>query len=273
MDSTDGSFSYGPAQISFKRYGYGAKKILAFHGFGQQAENMLPLAKVFDTDYSFYSFDIFFHGRSLWQAKDVPISQEFWQAFFHRWLESENIDRFTLIGFSMGCKFCLSTLHAFPERTDRIILLAPDGLAPNRLYRLAVGTERMRNFLKKLIFKPFSFFALVSTLRTLHLVNPSLLKFAASQMNTREKRWRVYNSWISFRMLHFSPADTAELLNRYRIPAEIFIGKFDRVITRRSIEPLVAQLHNARLHVLESGHGDFVLKAARFYRQELGVAA
>ena len=273
VECTEDTFSYGPARVTCFKYGGGEKVMLAFHGFGQQAWHIAVPARQFKQHYTVYSFQLFFHGGSLWQAKEVPVSTDFWADFMKQWLQREGIERFSLTGFSMGCKFVLATLHALPRQTERVILMAPDGLAPNLLYKFAVGSKQMRGFLKQLIFKPRTFFAIVSTLRTLHLVNQTLLKFAASQMNTREKRWRVYNSWVCFRHLYFSPAATAELLNRHQIAIEILLGKYDKVITRRSITALAAKLQNVHIEVLETGHGNFLEKAARFYADENRKAA
>ena len=47
------------------------------------------------------------------------------------------VQNFSLAGFSLGGKFALATLEAFPEKTKGIILLAPDGIKTSFWYSLA----------------------------------------------------------------------------------------------------------------------------------------
>ena len=47
-------------------------------------------------------------------------------------LRKENISRFDVAGFSMGGRFALATLEAFPEKIGNVFLIAPDGEKQSR---------------------------------------------------------------------------------------------------------------------------------------------
>lgn len=273
METSEDSFSFGPAHIHFRRFGTGAKILIAFHGFGQTGQNMLPIARKLGSDYTLICFDLFFHGNSIWAAEQLTIEPAFWTQFFKQWLERENIGRFSLLGYSLGCKFLFHSLMATPEKVDTVWLLAPDGLNDHPLYKFAVNNPIGQKVLKELVTRPHSFFWAVTLLSTFRLVNKSLLKFAASQMNTREKRWRVYNSWIAFRRLGVEPLHLAETINRNSIAITIYLGKYDKVITRKAISELTANLPDHKLLVIESGHSDIIDRTARQFAQNTTVFA
>src|SRR6185369_8313514 len=98
-------------------------------------------------------------------------------------------------GFSVGAKFVLATVELFPERINKIVLLAPDGIKNNFWYSLATGTSLMRSLFRSLILKPKRLQTLIKLLKFFHFENKNLLRFAEFQLGTEERRQRVYNSW------------------------------------------------------------------------------
>ncbi len=105
-----------------------------------------------------------------------------------------HIDKASFMGFSMGARFALALTEGLPNKTEELILIAPDGVKPSHLYHLATGPSIMRRILRSLVINPTPFKLLTKVAVTLHLADKGVIKFAETQMNTREKRHLV--QWL-----------------------------------------------------------------------------
>jgi pimeloyl-ACP methyl ester carboxylesterase len=85
-----------------------------------------------------------------------------------------------------------------------------------------------------------------------------LIKFAELQMNTEEKRKRVYYSWVVFRHLTFDLISIAKLINDHSIALTVVVGKYDKVIRPENMNKLLRHIPRHRLIVLEVGHNNLI---------------
>lgn len=245
--------------LNHKVYPGGPKTLLAFHGFGQNAEAMGPLAQGLSPTYTLYSFDLFFHGNSTWKNTGRTLSKKDWTRILSQVLQFYDISSFTLAGFSLGGKLVLATLEAFPTRVERVLLMAPDGIDTSFWYNLATYPPIFRQYFKSMITKPQRFHNLMKALKKLNIVDKGLTKFAARQMNSNRKRYQVYYSWVVFKELKFDLDQIADIFNDHNIPVNIWMGKYDRVIKTRRLEKLIGKLEHCELHFLDCGHNDLVI--------------
>ena len=245
----------------YKKTGKGKNILLLFHGFGQDHQAFTSLTETVSDTYTCYSFDLYFHGRSTWAHDEQPLQKQAWKAIINTFLQKENIETFSLLGFSLGSKLALVTLEAFPERTKEIFLLAPDGIKTNFWYTLATGSFILRKLFKSMILHPERFLAITSTLQKLNLVDKSLLRFAGHQMNTPEKRKRVYYAWVVFRRLKFNPQTIATLINTHHIATTILAGKHDKVIKPEAFKNFIPRLKKVRFEILNTSHHGLIAEA------------
>ena len=125
--------SYRNSTIGYCRFGSGPKTAVCFHGYGEEASVFAFLAQYAGNQYSFYAIDLPFHGKTEWDDgwdfthKDLQQIVEIITREDNQKSENKK-QKITLIGFSLGGRAVLSLYQAMPERTDRIVLLAPDGL-------------------------------------------------------------------------------------------------------------------------------------------------
>lgn len=159
-----------------------------------------------------------------------------------------------MAGFSIGTKFLLATLEAFPAQTEELFLIAPDGIKPDFWYNVSTRTALFRNLFKSLINRPGWFFMLLNGLQRLRILPKEVIQFARSQMRTPEKRSQVYHSWVVFRELRVHAHQTAHVINQYHIPVNVLIGKHDRIIDEKKVAPLLQHLEQYSLDIEESGH-------------------
>ncbi len=252
------------SKLIYTTYGNGKKKLLAFHGFGQSAKDYSSFSEAVQDEYTVYSFDLFFHGESIWKKKEKPLEKESLAKFISAFLEKENIKRFSLVGYSLGAKFSLTILEKFSAQIDSIVFIAPDGIKTNFWYSLATYPILLRRFFKVMIINPKPLFGLMRFLKKMRIVDKGLYKFATSQLITESQRNRVYYSWTVFRHLYFDITDIASLINIHQIKVKIYLGKFDNIITENNMGVLLKLLNDYDLNMLDVGHSTLLNAVANF---------
>lgn len=246
--------------LFYRKEGTGKKNLLLFHGFGQDHTAFDSARKALTSEYTCYSFDLYFHGGSVWPDEDVPVSKDEWKRSIGGFLQKNNIESFSMASFSIGAKFLLATLENFPEQTHEIFLIAPDGITINFWYHLATRSTIFRKIFKGITERPEKFFTLLKIAQKYGLVRKDVAVFARHQMRSPEKRWQVYRSWVAFRELHFPAQEAAMLINEHEIPVNILIGKYDYVIPQKRITPLLKYLRQYSLDIEEAGHHQLLSK-------------
>ncbi len=250
------------AALHYTSIGAGNKTLLLFHGFGQDNEVFQPLAHALSSTYTLYIFDLYFHGKSKWANDESPLKKEEWKKIINTFLSENMLERFSVGGFSLGGKFAMATVEAFPEKTEALFLIAPDGIKTSFWYSIATYPFLFRKLFKSMITKPGRFNAIANAIQSIGLVDKGLIRFAEHQMNTQEKRNQVYYSWVVFRRLTFDLNKLAKLLNAHHIPVTMVTGRYDKVILTRNMNGLVKKLNNPQVEVLESGHNGLVVSDA-----------
>jgi pimeloyl-ACP methyl ester carboxylesterase len=238
------------AILSVKKYGTGREALLLFHGYGQDA----TVFKGFEG----YSIDLFFHGKSVWPNDEEPLEKEEWKALVSEFLDKNEIGAFRVLGFSMGAKFALATLEAFPDRVKEIILLAPDGIKTSFWYSLATYPIAFRKFFRSMIGNHKRFVQIASMAKKLGLIDKGVLRFVETQMDSEEKRKRVYYSWVVFRHLSFDLDKIAGLINKNKIKLRLFVGRHDKIITAANMKRFISKVPDAEFEILDAGHNNLI---------------
>ncbi|MBS1486882.1 MAG: alpha/beta hydrolase [Bacteroidetes bacterium] len=255
---------YDTSNLQYYKNGNGAKTILLFHGFGQDHHAFDTWIERMKGEYTLYGFDLFFHGASDWHGSR-PVEKEDWKNILEIFFQQESIHEFEMAGFSLGGKFVLATLEAFPQRVKKIWLLAPDGIKINFWYRLATYPLLTRALFHSFIFRPKIFFALIHFFDRFGLASKYLLRFALSQMDTEEKRKRVYHSWIYFRHLRFDMREVAAHINSHHIPLTVCVGKHDKVIPAKDMHRLLKFVPHGKFEVPDTGHNQLIEKVFPYF--------
>lgn len=236
--------------LNYTRSGAGEKIMLTFHGYGQDNS-------IFEkyTGYTFYHIDLFFHGKSIWNKGEEPLEKREWKKLIEDLLTQNNIQSFSLLGFSMGGKFALATLEAFPNKINEIILLAPDGIKTSAWYSLATYPIAFRNFFKSMIANHTRFLRIARTAKKLGLIDNGVLRFVETQMDSEEKRKRVYYSWVVFRHLEFDIERIKRLMKENDIELKLYVGQYDKIIKANDMKRLTS-----KIEILDAGHNDIIRK-------------
>ena len=246
--------------------GTGERNLFVFHGFGQDHQAFQSISESLSEYYTLFVFDLYFHGKSEWGYDEKPLEKEEWKETINILLSEYNIKSFSLAGFSMGGKFVLATAEAFPELTESIFLLAPDGIKTSFWYSLATYPILFRKFFKTLINHPEPLAIIIKLLKRANLMDKGLLRFVEYQMNTPDKRERVYYSWVVFRNLTVDLKIIARLVNHHSIPLTLIVGKYDKVITAKNMNRLLKRIKSYRLELVDTGHNGLIRESAKYLR-------
>ncbi|MVM32245.1 alpha/beta fold hydrolase [Spirosoma sp. HMF4905] len=243
--------------IAYQKFGNGQAIILAFHGFGQSSEVFAPLETTLGNQFTIFAMDLFFHGNSQYVG-DQLLTKSAWQGFIAVFLREQRIDRFSLMGFSLGGRFALATVEAFADRLDQLLLLAPDGITRSAWYWVATGSGLGRRLFRYVLEHLSMLNALGHTLTQLGLLNRTVMRFAEISLGTYEQRELVYKSWTQFRLIHPNLKAISKLLNDHSVQVRFFTGAFDRIVPGTYILPLTKQLRHFELTVLKTGHNHLI---------------
>lgn len=247
------TLQYQSSQIHVSRFGAGPDILLAFHGFSENGKSFLALEPSLGSTYTIYAFDIPYHGETKWNEPSHFTTADL-IAIVKQFIAESKIDRFSVLGFSMGGKCALYIAKTFPEKIDELFLLASDGIKTNKIYNVAVYPKWGRELFKTTIRHPRWFFFMINTLNKLKILSPWLYKFTYNHMETKEKRQRLYNTWIS--MSEFNPdiKEVKEKINQFEIRVFLFFGKRDEVIKPEVGIAFCEGLKHCNLTLLDRGH-------------------
>ncbi|MFT4032836.1 MAG: alpha/beta hydrolase [Siphonobacter sp.] len=249
-------------KLAYHIFGAGPLSLLAFHGVGQTGYAYESWGTELGHIFTIYAFDLPFHGDNPSIHRPVLTKAE-WKSFLEVFLRERAINQFRVAGFSMGGRFALASLEAFPERILQAYLLAPDGLVENRYYRFAVGSSITRQLLKFFVKHPSLVETLANILKKAGFIHPSTVRFVNWMLNSPEKQLQVYESWITFRKLRFSPQKLADILNQHHIPVECLMGEFDRLMPPGQALILTSKTPHAFRTILPCGHHRLIEQAAK----------
>lgn len=244
---------YKNSGIAWYRFGNGVKPVVCFHGYGEDAMGFEFLSRQAGSSFSFYAIDLPFHGKTEWN-EGLSFTETELSEIIRAILGNSTIE-YSLIGFSLGGRVALSLYQVSPEKIDKIVLLAPDGLKLNFWYWLATRTSMGNRFFAFTMKHPGWFFGFLKFLDKLKLVNPSIFKFVNQYIGDEEVREALYTRWTGLRKLRPGLKKIKLLVKQNSTLVRLVYGKHDRIIVssvgqkfRKGIEEY------CNVRVIEAGH-------------------
>ncbi|MBP6642510.1 MAG: alpha/beta hydrolase [Flavobacteriales bacterium] len=227
-------FTHG-ITLAYRTYGHGPSVVIAFHGFGRTGADFEVLTKTLGEACTIHAFDLHFHGKSpsYPERASTPFTPHELAVFFTAFLDSMTTKKATVLGYSLGGRIALSLLTTMPERFERLILVAPDGLKTRPWYRALAATQMGEWAYRRFVEHPEKIHLFMDGLRATRLMSQKMHRFLKGQTDSQAKRMLVRDVWLSFRSIEPDLEEVAAIATARTIPINIFFGKFDSVIKPR----------------------------------------
>lgn len=252
MSLQSGILKYKNNKVHCIRIGSGSKLLIAFHGFGHDAGVFTPLAQSLPVDYTLVAIDLPGHGQTQWT--DTHIRKKDLMAIVQGIKNDCAVERFSLLGYSLGGRVCLNIVEQQPNWIDKLVLLASDGLQKNIWYHLATQNILGRAVFKSVVHQPEGWLRKAEFLRKYKLLDESRMKFVRHQLMNATVRGRLSYVWpVTSRLIANIPIIKWNI-NKHKIEVHLFMGKYDRIFPIAQGEAFIKKLKNAQLHLLDTGH-------------------
>ena len=231
----------------------GAETLVMLHGFGANKDNWLRMARHLTGDYNIYAFDLPGHGDSS-KPLDIGYSIADQVGYVHAMLNELGLDRFHMMGNSMGGAITALYAATYPDRIRTAVLFDPAGVfeydselvtrvmnGDNPLIVKQAGDfERLVDFaLEK---KPFVPWPIYSVMEDQAIANRAVNEriFAAIRDSGYQPGFR-------------------DALEQITAPVLVVWGRQDRITDYRNGAIFIERIPNARLELLEGvGHAPMV---------------
>ena len=252
-------FSYKRSRISYYRFGSGPGIAICFHGYGEEGMLYRFFDKYAGGDYTFYSIDLPFHGKTEWN-EGLMFTDSDLQQIVNGIVETGHANfgtnkGFTLLGFSLGGRIALSLYQEQPQTIEKILLLAPDGLKVNFWYWLSTQTSIGNRLFAFSMKNPGWFLGFLRVANKLKLVNASIFKFVNYYIGNKEARLHLYQRWMCLRRLKPEPSRIKNYIRQYQTKTRLIYGKYDRIILPSRGEKFRNGIEDfCTINVIDSGH-------------------
>lgn len=243
---------YRSSHIHYLFHSAGNKLLVCFHGYGEEGASFNFLQEYTGGEYSMCAIDLPFHGKTEWK-EDRPFQIDDLAAIVR--LIAGETKPLILIGYSLGGRIALSLLEKMPEQTQKLVLLAPDGLKMNFWYWLSTQTWLGNRLFALTMKKPEWFFGFLKLLNRLKLVNASIFKFVHYYIDNKEARELLYKRWTSLRKIKPHIKTIKSLIKTKSIPVRLIYGKHDRIILPERGEKFRKGIEEqCQISIIHSGH-------------------
>lgn len=247
------SLIYNGYNIEYYQYGSGSKWLFCLHGLGEEGNSFSIFEQYLGEEYTLIAFNLPFHGNTSWHDKLIFTPTELLD-FIHFFVNN-NKQPFCLMGYSMGGRLCLHLLQMIPERIEKILLIAPDGLQMNFWYWLATQTKYGNKLFKYTMYQPAWFFNMIQLGRKWGVLNKSIVKYVQYYIGDEAVRTGLYKRWTAMRRFKPNLLKLKGIIAEKNIPVTIFFGKYDRIIlTKRGKDFSEGYENLIQIKELETGH-------------------
>ncbi|MBL8001332.1 MAG: alpha/beta fold hydrolase [Flavobacteriales bacterium] len=250
-------FTHGHTTLAYRSYGSGPAQVIALHGFGRTGADFALFGPLVEGRCTVHAFDLHFHGASATPAHRAhePFTPAELAAYVTAFADHLGAGKVSLLGYSLGGRIALSLLTTMPQRIDRVVLVAPDGLKPRPWYRGLAASRFGRHLYGRFVDDPRRAHALMHALHRTGLLRPKLHRFLLDQTDSRAKRQKVHDVWLSYRLIEPDLGDAARVLEAHAIGLTLFLGRTDSVIPAHLAEALQRRApQRVQVELLDGGH-------------------
>ncbi|MCC6447737.1 MAG: hypothetical protein IT215_03540 [Chitinophagaceae bacterium] len=223
---------------------------LGFYGYGQNANVFNPFVRMIESHSNFIAFDL-----PYLDSDETYNKQEFTQ-FISRICEQKGIGIFSIISYSIGCRYALCLSEKLASKILNLFLIAPDGIQISKIYLIAtqskIGRGLFLGFLKisTPIISIFYFF-------NKNFYYNEKFQFIFKNIQDKSKQKRLYNCWTKMKYMIPDLKIINHQIEIYSFQLISFFGKNDFIIKIKAAAKLKNQIPTAEIHLIDKGHQIF----------------
>ena len=256
---TDHYFENELVKLHYYKFGSGKKIMLSFHGYGMHGKQFKLLEPTLGEKYTFYGFDLFFHKETKLKDQSLPtvkigITKREFADLIVEFCESEKINRFSVIGYSMGTHYATVIAEELAERIDEFVIVAPSSLNPGKLIPFFSKSKTGNKIMEKMALHDNVLTGMLKLFKRLRVIDDEAYKILYNEIGTPELR---FNFYACFTYLRFFETDEKKLLNNLNeqnIKSIFIFGKRDKSFPPGIGQAFIKMVNNASVIILNEGH-------------------
>jgi len=252
-------FENALVKLHYYKFGNGPQPMLCFHGYGMHGKQFLLLEPSLGSKYTFFGFDLFFHketkliDQSL-EAVKARITKKQFAELIEEFCIYENIDRFSVIGYSMGTHYATTVVEELGSRVDEYIVAAPSSIYPGKLIEFFSKTKVGNKLLEKLVLSEKALINMLNLCKWLGLIDDVGRNILYKEIDTPELRFNLYASFIYLRLFETDEAQLIKTLTEYNIRSIFIFGKRDKMYPSSIGKAFFAKFKQAEIVILDEHH-------------------
>lgn len=243
-------FFFAPKRIYYRMNEFQAVKptLVFVHGLSGSSSAWLPYERGLENTFNILSFDLRGHGKSGKPSEYEEYKIEDFADDLSELTEYLKIDKFVLVGHSLGCFVVLSYLQKHQEKVSKVVFLAPN-FSVGKMLTVKIIVPFL--WLGTSLFRKFPFSGLpgkhIDYSKYPNTGDWNIPRMIADIGNT-SLRVYLYATRQSYNF------DAEDFLNKIYIPALIIHGERDTIFPVRYGVLMAGKIPGAKLVLLEDAN-------------------
>ena len=256
---TDHYFEHPLVTIHYYKFGVGKQTMLCFHGYGMHGKQFKVLEETLGEKYTFYGFDLFFHkqtklvNHTLEEVKK-GLSKKELAEIIKAFCKHEFIDRFSVIGYSMGSHYATAIVEQLSKHINEYIVVAPSSVKPGTIINFFSTNLRGNKILEKLVLSEKGLVRLLHVCKRLKIIDTCGHQILFKEIETPELRFSFYACLTYLRFLITNETHLINALNEQNIKSYFVFGRRDSMYPPRIFNRLRPKLNLAEIIILDENH-------------------
>jgi pimeloyl-ACP methyl ester carboxylesterase len=234
--------------------------MLCFHGYGMHGKQFISLEASLGSKYTFYGFDLFFHketrlkDQTLTTIKNNRITKKQLAQLIEEFCLYESIERFSVIGYSMGSHYATVMVEELGDRIDEYIVAAPSSLNPGPLIQFFSKYKLGNKLLEKLTLSEKALINMLNFTKWAGFIDETGRNILYKEIDTAELRFNFYACFTYLRLLETNEPQLIKMLTEQNIRSIFIFGKRDRMYPPKIGDAFFAKFKQAEVVILNADH-------------------
>jgi len=245
--------------LHYYKYGTGEEHMLCFHGFGMHGKQFRELEQELGKKYTFWGFDLFFHKATKLTDQTLDtvkagLTKKALAGLILKFCNAHNIDRFSVIGYSMGTHYATTIAEELPEKINEYIVAAPSSIKPGNIIQFFSRSKLGNKIIEKVSLSKNTMVNMLNMFKRARFIDAESHRILLNEIETHELRFNLYASLTYLRFLITDEAKLIHVLNMHPIRSIFVFGRNDKAYPINIGKTFLPQIKNAEILNLNEGH-------------------